>query len=803
MFALLLAVVMTDIGHAAKLASETRVSTLGPYTWTALIEGFHSAEEAIAACVDFNRRHPHYLPSNNCLYPPVGGHSDLNVRHSGVGWNWLEGSTEHFFYIGYYCRTGARYLPPASFEGGAQGRCVIVVDRFFDCSPCWIGNPISPLTGQKRQRVWLGDWLGDTFELVYDTRERLPTNVTGTTYQVTATGGFGPLWFGSHHRRVDALRSTTGLALAVHVGRGGNDVVSFRNDYATGRFVPHVAGGHQLRYEPSDNMWHFTDFDRNTLERFDARGQLRHVHRLDGTHLTLDYDYAEWDSPSYGQLVEVRDERGRSVRFVYERPPGQATPRVQRVTAPDGADTVLGYSADGRLTSLTRPGSLPIQYRYDDPQAPWALTSIVAEDSTVAARFTYDLAGRAVSSEHASGTERHAVSWDTPPQWNVVETYDPLHDVVWRDHHRQMPGGTVVQFPDGSSQTLEFALRGGLPALSARTQPAGSGSSPATLRLGHDAYGFLASRVDAQGMQTCWQRDASGRDTARIEGATSGDTCAALLTSSMLAPRTRTSTEWHPHWRLPTRVAEPGRLTTFIYHGQPDPLGGGTASCTSAAPLPGGLPLPLLCARIEQPTVNADGGLGFAAPAEPGSTPRVWRWQYNARGQPILSQDASGALTRSAYADVESSTHRVGDLVATTNALGHSTIYPRYDRAGQWLEAIDPNGVLTVNTYDTRQRLLSSTTAGAMTRYEYTARGALSRITDATGVTIDLVYDSAQRLVGISDAIGNRITYELTPSGNRASESVVDPAGTLRRQLTRAFDALGRVERQTGREIQP
>jgi len=34
------------------------------------------------------------------------------------------------------------------------------------------------------------------------------------------------------------------------------------------------------------------------------------------------------------------------------------------------------------------------------------------------------------------------------------------------------------------------------------------------------------------------------------------------------------------------------------------------------------------------------------------------------------------------------------------------TQYTKYNKHGQLLESLDPNGVLTVNTYDLRQRLL-------------------------------------------------------------------------------------------------
>jgi hypothetical protein len=55
----------------------------------------------------------------------------------------------------------------------------------------------------------------------------------------------------------------------------------------------------------------------------------------------------------------------------------------------------------------------------------------------------------------------------------------------------------------------------------------------------------------------------------------------------------------------------------------------------------------------------------------------------------------------------------------------------------------------------------------------------------------------------VSDSLGNRITYTLDNMGNRTAEWVTDPAGTLRRSVQRGIDALGRVQRLTGREMGP
>ena len=74
-----------------------------------------------------------------------------------------------------------------------------------------------------------------------------------------------------------------------------------------------------------------------------------------------------------------------------------------------------------------------------------------------------------------------------------------------------------------------------------------------------------------------------------------------------------------PTGRLPVKVAEPGRLVTSVYEGQPDPFNGDAlASCAPAtARLPDDKPIAVLCKRVKQATTDADGHLGMAATGNP------------------------------------------------------------------------------------------------------------------------------------------------------------------------------------------
>jgi hypothetical protein len=50
----------------------------------------------------------------------------------------------------------------------------------------------------------------------------------------------------------------------------------------------------------------------------------------------------------------------------------------------------------------------------------------------------------------------------------------------------------------------------------------------------------------------------------------------------------------------------------------------------------------------------------------------------------------------------------------------------------------------------------------------------------------------------VKDNLGNRIEYQLDNTGSKTGESVKDPAGSLKRNLSRVLDALGRIQQSTG-----
>jgi YD repeat-containing protein len=304
-----------------------------------------------------------------------------------------------------------------------------------------------------------------------------------------------------------------------------------------------------------------------------------------------------------------------------------------------------------------------------------------------------------------------------------------------------------------------------------------------------------------------------------LPGGSNGQACSGDLSSYVpnstdaAHPERKTTTVWHPDWVLKAREAEPKKITTWVYNGQPDPIAGPTAACvTPATTLPDGKPLAVLCARYEQATTDATGGLGLGATVA-GAT-RAWTYTYNQYGQVLAETtpkqspiDALSHTTTYAYYPTTSFSgsvgHTMSDLNTITNPLNQVTTFTSYDKAGHLLSSKDANLTVTSMTYWPRGWLHTQTvtpTSGSplTTTYDYWPTGLLKTVTMPDASALNYAYDGAHRLTDITDAAGNKIHYVLDNVGNRTSEQVTDASGQLASAVTRVYDQLNRVQSTTG-----
>lgn len=448
-----------------------------------------------------------------------------------------------------------------------------------------------------------------------------------------------------------------------------------------------------------------------------------------------------------GLVNKVIDPAGQIYSYAYDGPSagctaaGTSDPRctalnLTQVTYPDGTTRIYHYNEASKINNgNVCAGITPIDNRSGHLYN--SLTGITDENRVRFATWTYDCTGRATSSEHAGGIEK------------VVITYGVLGTDI---------NATVTHFtgdvanPQTVSSRYNYQILNGVAKNTGFSQSCPGCGNVAARSV--DRNGNTTISRDWRGYSTMYTYDlARNLETSRSEGAGAGET-------------RETAAEWHPTFRLPARIAEPRRITSYAY----DQKGN-------------------LLAKTVQPTNDMDGSRRFTATAA--GTASTWRYTYNEVGQVLTATDPRGNVTTYAY-DAQ------GSLATVTNAAGHVTTLLNYDQHGRAGRIVDPNGLVTEMTYNLRGWLTTSTIGGETTNYEYDGIGQLKKVTMPDGSFVTYTYDDAHRLTGMSDSAGNSVTYVLDTLGNRIREEVRDPHDALVRQVARVYDALSRLKQVTG-----
>ena len=383
-----------------------------------------------------------------------------------------------------------------------------------------VGNPVNLLDGCKAQR-----------ELDY--RSGTPGGLEVERFYNSA----GYFRFDvAPERSTDVWRTTWDKRIVTPPGEGAVLAYAQRADGAILVFLPsgrevhnNQGGGSALLQRLTDGAggttgWRLTTAASDT-EIYDASGRLQTVILRAGWTYALAYD-------SNGKLSTVTDTLGARLTFTYD-----ASGRLSGFIAPGNRVYSYGYDTKGRLVSATYPDATRRTYHYEDVNFVHALTGITDENGVRFATWTYDGAGRAISSQHAGGVE-------------AVAIYYRSFSATAND------GQTQVIDSLGGTRTYYYRVLGGV----VRVRYATDGSSSVTSAF--DANGNVSSYRDANGNQTTYVYDlARNLEISRTEAY--GTSLARTIT-----------TQWHPVYRLPVRITAPAgsvgelEVTDFVYDAQ-------------------------------------------------------------------------------------------------------------------------------------------------------------------------------------------------------------------------------------------
>ena len=540
---------------------------------------------------------------------------------------------------------------------------------------------------------------------------------------VVTSSHIGANWRSNLDRAI-AVRLDAGVSKA-RVYRPEGKVYEFTLSGGVWRADADINGSLMQLRDASNNPigWKYLN-DNDDTEMYAAAGNLQSIQDRHGVTQTFGYDIK-------GRRSQVKDYFGRTLLFTFDE-----ADRIQTMTDPAGGQYLYAYDGMNNLKSVTYPDGKVRSYVYEQATLPHALTGIIDENNARYATWHYDSRGRAYSSEHAAGADKFTVTYNND-------------------------GSRTVTDPVNTSRGYQFKSVLGAVKYAGQSQPAGTGCSAASSSVSYDDNGNIAIETDFKGMQTKY-----GYDKSR--------NLMTSMTEAYQTPLARTTTtEWHPGMRLPTRIAEPKRMTTYTYY-----------------------PNGTLSTKTLQATSDLSGEQGLTAPAI--GVARTWRYTYDAAGQIYTITGP-----RSDVADMTTYTYDpMGNLATVKNALGHLTTLSNYDANGHVGKIVAPSGVVTELTYKPRGWLDTHTVTDAgvvhKTGYGYDGVGNLKTVTLPDQSVITYGYDDAHRLTDLTDSLGNHIHYVLDNLGKRTNETVMDGSNMLKRQVDRIYDDLNRLKAVTG-----
>jgi RHS repeat-associated protein len=475
-------------------------------------------------------------------------------------------------------------------------------------------------------------------------------------------------------------------------------------------------------------------------------GRLQSIASRSGVTLTLTYLAA----PQNMTLASVTDSFGRSLAFTYS-----GYGHVGTVTDPAGGVTSYSYTWSGArggsalLTDVYFPNSTPATltdnphktYQYDSAGGTYNLSGIVDEASQTFASWTYDGAGRAISSTHAGGAESVQLAFNSATSTTVTDSL-------------------------GSVRTYQYSIVQGIPKVSSVAEGTASAS------FTYDANGYPATQIDRRGYRTNFVYDARGLEQSRTEGLTS---------AGAATPRTRTTaTTWHSTFRLPLSISVYAgasatgtalRTTSFTYDASGNAL---TRTITDPS---------TTTSRVWTYTYNAYGQVltvdGPRSDVSDVSTYTYYTCTTGAQcGQVNTITDATGQITTYNSYNGHGQPTQITDPNGIVTTLAYDLQTRVTDRC--------VNG------------LLPACSGGELTHFTYWPTGLLKVVTLADGSNLNYGYDPAHRLNQITDGLGNKISYTLDGMGNRTSESAYDPTNVLARTRTRVFNTLNQLYQEIG-----
>jgi RHS repeat-associated protein len=475
------------------------------------------------------------------------------------------------------------------------------------------------------------------------------------------------------------------------------------------------------------------------LLAYNAAGRIERVTDPDGRQTLFTYDAAN------EHLIAVQDPAGRVVQYAYSSGQGAAVEHaLSSVAYPDGTHDFFAYDGHGWLVGMCGDGGAdPVTLTRDAGK-------VSVTDSTGAtAGFFYDCQGRLVKMEDPSG---RAVSLSFDANDRLVAFTDSAGRVY---EHAYDAAGRLIRSTDplGRTVTHAYASPSGPADVSSITDANGN-----VTRRTYDSRGNLRSITYADGTSESFTYDGAGRPI-------SWTNCRGQ----------KTQYAYDAEGRLTAKVYPDGSRVDYVYDSR--------GNLTSAADAGG------------TTTLEYNAGDYLTRITYPGG--KYLQFTYDALGRRTSSTDQAG-YTLNYQVD------SAGRLERITDGAGAAVVAYAYNAAGQLAREDRGNGTYTTWSYDALGRLDGvanySPLGVLLSRFQYgydddggiagmeTLDGRWTYEYDVVGRLVGAAFDSTNPLVDDQD-----FAYEYDAAGNRlrtvANGQTVEYAANPMNQYLQAGDA--------------
>jgi len=297
------------------------------------------------------------------------------------------------------------------------GVCVAKPQNTPNKCDVYAGNPINILTGEKVQQFAPDFSVGNAgfpialsrsyYSFVNPYLHRR-SNLANTTTQSVWIMHRQPLNYKGPSVAAAQYDISPSSAGQVYMSHNYNTRIIKKDDtnvlyrYASGKNesvatdVPRQFSGGRMK-QLADGWEVFTN--KGIKEHFDANGYLTALTHPSGSTQQLIYDEQQ-------RLASIKDSHGYEITFNYNE-----QSFITDALLPDGQRVHYQYDNFQRLSAVVFPDGSNENYLYEDPNYPYLLTAIVDTNGEKYAQWEFDAQGRAISSQHAGGTDRTEIEY--------------------------------------------------------------------------------------------------------------------------------------------------------------------------------------------------------------------------------------------------------------------------------------------------------------------------------------------------------------------------------------------------------